>query len=69
MLHFGVTLMTRISKQAERRALSPRKPRLPLAKTGPKKDNLKFGYRLHQNALPQEIAQQRFIPLFAKETR
>jgi len=42
--------MTRISKQEERRHKSPRRPRFPAAKTGPLKDNLKDGYKPHENA-------------------
>lgn len=54
--------MTRISKKAKRRMLSPRKHRSPTAKTGPKKDQLKKGYREHQNALDGELATKVFIP-------
>ena len=43
--------MTRIYKQQERRAESPRRPRVGGPKTGPKKDNLPKGYREHENAL------------------
>lgn len=52
--------MTRISKQAERRARSHRKRHVSMApKTGPKKDNLEKGYRDHENALNSK---QAFIP-------
>lgn len=52
--------MTRISKQAERRARSHRKCRVSMdPKTGPKKDNLEKGYRDHENALNSK---QAFIP-------
>lgn len=52
--------MTRIGKQQERRAQSPKKRRINLAaKTGPKKDNLKNGYKEHANALNETYA---FIP-------
>lgn len=43
--------MTRMSKQGERRALSPRKHKAPSQKTGSKKDRLSHGYKEHQNAL------------------
>ena len=42
--------MTRVSKQARRRAVSPRKHKGPSVKTGPKKDNLPLGYKEHENA-------------------
>ena len=54
--------MTRMSKQGERRARSPRKYRLPTPKTGPKRDQLEFGYRTHPNAVGAESAQDRYIP-------
>lgn len=40
-----------MSKKGERRAQSPRRPRLPGIKSGPKKDKLKDGYKLHVNAV------------------
>ena len=44
--------MTRIAKQAERRAICPKKRRPSFAaKSGPKKDNLAVGYRVHENAV------------------
>lgn len=45
--------MTRMSKQAERRSKSPKKRhyRIP-ALTGPKKDKLAEGFRLHANVAP-----------------
>ena len=43
--------MTRISKKAQRRNISPRKHRAPSPKTGPKKDALPEGYKPHVNAL------------------
>ena len=42
--------MTRMSKQGERRATSPRKRHYPKPKTGAKKDNLTSGYKPHENA-------------------
>ena len=53
--------MTRISKQAERRARSPRKHRQPSAKTGPLKCNLPLGYKEQNNALETEFAVTTFI--------
>ena len=53
--------MTRTSKQEERRAQSPRRPRRPGKKTGSKKDNLPKGYREHANALEGDQASQYFI--------
>lgn len=42
--------MTRMSKQAKRRAVSPRKPKLPGVKTGAKKCALPKGFKEHENA-------------------
>ncbi|HSX38822.1 MAG TPA: hypothetical protein VLE95_08385 [Chlamydiales bacterium] len=52
--------MTRISKQNKIRSLSPRRPRPPSQKTGPKRDALQFGYKVHENAVGQDFT--RFIP-------
>lgn len=54
--------MTRISKQAQRRAVSPRKRRTPGVKTGPKKDNLPEGFKVHENAFASESTVTTFIP-------
>ncbi len=54
--------MVRISKQNERRSVSPRKNRKPSAKTGPRKDNLPMGFKEHANALEGELATMAFIP-------
>ncbi len=54
--------MTRMSKQGERRAISPRRPSPPSLKTGAKKDNLKQGYKPHDNAAPSDAVAGRFIP-------
>lgn len=54
--------MVRISKQSERRAKSPRRPRPPSVKTGEKKTHLKKGFKEHSNALEGEAGQQAFIP-------
>jgi hypothetical protein len=53
--------MTRVGKQEERRARSPRRPRRAGPKTGPKKDNLPKGFREHSNALEGEQAVGCFI--------
>lgn len=55
--------MTRISKKAKRRAISPRKCRPPqYNQTGPLKDNLPNGFREHPNALADTAAaEQVFI--------
>ncbi len=52
--------MTRMSKQGERRARSPRRCRPPSPKTGSKKDALPSGYKVHNNAVPEGMAL--FIP-------
>lgn len=54
--------MVRISKQEERRMKSPRRPALAQKKTGPKKDQLKHGYREHKNAVQGNVALSVFIP-------
>ena len=54
--------MTRVSKQEERRNRSPRKRRAPGPKTGPKKDNLKLGFREHSNAAAESYTNILFIP-------
>ncbi|MCH9632978.1 MAG: hypothetical protein S4CHLAM6_13270 [Chlamydiae bacterium] len=43
--------MTRLSKQARRRNISPKRPRPAGPKTGPKKDSLELGYKERTNAL------------------
>lgn len=55
--------MTRKSKQARRRAVSPRRHRAPSLKTGSKRDALEFGYRVHKNAVcVDDSPMNRFIP-------
>jgi len=54
--------MVRISKQSEKRARCPRRPRLGGEKTGPKKDKLSKGHREHPNAVEGEHAALAFIP-------
>jgi hypothetical protein len=55
--------MVRISKQAERRAKCPHRPRPPARKTGPKKDNLDKGYKEHVSVIEDvQLAQKIFIP-------
>ncbi|MBS0623531.1 MAG: hypothetical protein JSS62_02805 [Verrucomicrobia bacterium] len=46
--------MTRMSKQSERRARSPRKHKGPSQTTGSKKDLLPLGYKHHPNALGEK---------------
>lgn len=52
--------MTRMSKQGERRNVSPKKRKKPSPKTGPRKDNLPQGYKVHANALEGTLTS--FIP-------
>jgi hypothetical protein len=54
--------MVRISKQKQRRQVSPKKRRAPSPKSGPKKDQLPLGFREHPNALEGELAKKVFIP-------
>lgn len=55
--------MVRISKQSERRAKCPHRPRPPAAKTGPKKDALPQGFKPHANAIEDtQLSQKLFIP-------
>lgn len=60
LIFHGVLIMTRISKQAERRAVSRRRHKMPAKKTGPKRDNLAQGFRVHENAAAE--AELRFVP-------
>jgi hypothetical protein len=54
--------MVRISKQAKKRSVSHRRPAPPAQKTGPKKDALPQGFKLHANAIEGNLAQTSFIP-------
>jgi len=55
--------MVRISKQSERRAKCPHRPRPPAPKTGPKKDKLDKGYKEHISVIEDvQLAQKIFIP-------
>jgi hypothetical protein len=54
--------MTRMSKQNERRHVSPRRTRNPSPKTGPLKDNLPLGFKQHANAIPSDAQGLAFIP-------
>lgn len=54
--------MVRISKQCERRARSPHRPRTGSEKTGARKDNLPSGYKTHANAIEGAQATLAFIP-------
>jgi len=51
--------MTRMSKKARRRHISPKRRRLPGIKTGPKKDAIPF--RAHPNAAAGDLASKMFI--------
>ena len=51
--------MVRISKQQERRNVSPRRPRPPAVKSGPKPE--KVGFRPHANAVQGDLGQSLFI--------
>lgn len=53
--------MTRMSKPARRRAVSPRKRRAPAEKTGSRENNLPLGYKKHANAVEGDLAAQIFI--------
>lgn len=52
--------MVRISKQAQRRAQSPRKTKKPAVKTGPLQDRIAF--KEFANAIEGNLAQKAFIP-------
>jgi hypothetical protein len=52
-----------MSKQGKRRHLSPKAPKIGGPKTGPKKDQLTFGFKPHENAAE---AMDRFIPKVGK---
>lgn len=54
--------MVRLSKQTKDRSVSPRRPRAPAPKTGPKKDKLTAGYKVHTNAAEGNLAGTLFIP-------
>ena len=55
--------MTRLSKQARRRLVSPRRPSVPGQKTGTKRDNLPQGFKAHANAVSDGAALNVFIPV------
>lgn len=59
--------MTRMSKQGERRAKSPRRSKAPSIKTGSKKDHLPEGYKVHENAYSGEGSV--FIPKIKSRSR
>ncbi len=54
--------MTRMSKQGKVRNISKRRPRPAGPKTGPKKDHLAYGHKVHENAVQAESTPTRFIP-------
>ncbi len=55
--------MVRLSKKTRDRAVSPRRTKAPMPKTGPKKDALSKGFKEHANALSgTQVAGSAFIP-------
>ncbi len=54
--------MVRISKQSERRGQSRRRCQAPAKPSGPKKDNLPSGFKIHANSIEGEFAANVFIP-------
>ncbi len=55
--------MVRISKQAQRRAKCPHRPRPPAKKTGAKKDQLPQGFKpLVTAIIDPKLSQKLFIP-------
>lgn len=55
--------MVRLSKKTRDRSVSPRRPKVRMAKSGPKKDALKKGFKEHANALTgTQSALSVFIP-------
>jgi hypothetical protein len=46
--------MVRLSRNTKIRAKSPKRRRAPAVKTGPLKDNLPEGFKLHANALADQ---------------
>ncbi|CAM0117164.1 hypothetical protein [Rhabdochlamydiaceae symbiont of Dictyostelium giganteum] len=55
--------MVRMSKQSERRAKSPHRPRSKATKTGPKKDDLPQGFKFHATAIgDSSLSTKLFIP-------
>lgn len=56
--------MTRMSKKAERRAVSPRAPKRAGKKTGSKQDKLAKGFKEKHNALQGDLASYGFIAKF-----
>ncbi len=54
--------MVRISKQNQRRNVSPRRTKNPSPKTGSKKDALPEGFKRHENAVADGLGQKIFIP-------
>ncbi len=54
--------MVRISKQSERRAQSPRRPRISNGKAQQQQTKQAAAFKEHPNALEGTIAQTAFIP-------
>lgn len=59
---FWSQFMVRISKQQERRSLSPKRTRAPAKKSGAIKDKLPKGYKPHANAIAGDLSAVSFIP-------
>lgn len=57
--------MVRISKQGERRNVSPRRSRPPAPKTGRRKENLPGGFKSHANAVVGDSGAAYFISKIA----
>ena len=59
--------MTRMGKQEKRRNMYPKKRQVNLSeKTGPKKDHLEHGFRVHDNASDSNPDFKVFIPKMIK---
>ena len=54
--------MVRLSKQTRRRQRSHKRPKAPAQKTGPLKETLAGGFKLHENAIQGELARAIFVP-------
>ncbi len=53
--------MVRISKQAERRSVSRKRPKPPALKTGAKQDLLPQGFKPHTNAIEGSFSSFAFV--------
>lgn len=54
--------MVRISKQAKRRQVSPKRTKAPSSKTGPKQDALPKGFKFHENGVGEGLNEKLYIP-------